>query len=51
MTWLTTWQSPTGTQYAAHETERQAEAHAAELRRERMQACAFWSEGVGDPWM
>lgn len=48
MTWLTTW--PTGTanvpQYAAHDTERAARAHAAEIVRSHRAAVAtvFWTE-------
>ena len=34
MTWLTTWPTTTsGTQYAAHDTEQEATAHAAEIVR------------------
>lgn len=48
MTWMTTWpignsQTP---QYAAHDTEQQAEAHAAELIRSKRayHAVVFWVE-------
>lgn len=33
MTWLSTWPTPTGPEYAIHETEQQAEAHAVEVVR------------------
>lgn len=33
MTWFSTWPTPTGPEYAIHETEQQAEAHAVEVVR------------------
>lgn len=50
MSWLTTWPEQGIPQYAAHATERQAEAHACEVVKSGRAsvATAFWSEGTAE---